>query len=150
MENKLFIVLMMVLSISVVSALEIDDVNGSWVDDDEVLMNSRFLERRYSWGIGKTIPNYSIDIDLGKKEVRLSGMGLHIIDTVFKDEDSSIYLELFYVGDAERLSPLHMKINFIDSGRAYIVCYPQKGWWSRPLSPDEKWVWYRLSGPERK
>jgi len=150
MGNKIIIILAIFFTCGIVSAWEIEDVNGTWAYDDEALADFSLPVRNYSWGKGRTIPNSSIDLDLERKEVRLSGMGLYIIEKVFEGEEGSICLELFSVGDESRSSPLQMKISFIDFKSAYIVCYPQTGWSDRSLSPEEKWIWYRLSGPGGK
>jgi len=147
MGNKVIIVLVIFLACGIVYAWEIEDVNGTYVYDEEFLKSNRIYNEMYSWGRGRTMPNTSIDLDLEIKEVRLSGMGLYFIDTVIKDQDGSIGLKLFSVSDESRLSPLNMKMVFIDYRKVFITCFPQNGWWSRPLSPEEKWIWYRLSGP---
>jgi len=149
MGNKLIIVITLFFACGMVSAWEIEDINGTWVDNEDFLSNRNLPKREYSWGTGETLPNFSIDIDLGKKEVYLNGMGLYIIDTVFKNEQESICLILFYVGDEKSEFPLNMEVSFIDYHEAYIVCYPQEGWSNYTLSPEKRWVWYRLSGPPR-
>ena len=146
-DKPAMILILLLLTGGIVSAWEITDVNGTWADNPEALSASDLPERNYSWGKGKTIPNSSISLDLGRGEVLLSGMGLFFIDSVLKDDEGSIRLKLFYVGDDDHEHPLTMKISFMDYGKAYIVCYPQKGWWSKPLSSEEKWMWYRLSAP---
>ena len=150
MENRLVFILIILLAGGIVSAWEIEDVNGTWVADEDALKKSDVPSWEYSWGSGMSIPNYSTDIDLGRKEILLTGMGLYFIDTASKDEDSSVSLKLFSVEDEVRKNPLFMKVTFINSERVYIVCSPQKGWRSKPLSPESKWVWYRLSGPKGK
>ena len=150
MGNKLIFVMVILLVGGILSAFEIEDVNGTWTYNEEALKVTDLPERKYSWGIGRTIPNSSTDLDLTKGEVLLSGMGLYFVEKAFKDDKGSICLELFSVEDLSHSFLLHMKITFLDYGKVYIVCYPQEGWWSRPLSPEEKWVWYRLSGPPKK
>jgi hypothetical protein len=147
MANKLIAILILLLTGGLISALEIEDINGTWVDNEMALNNNSLPEWRYSWGMGRTIPNSSVDFDLEKKQIRLSGMGLYIIEKVFKEDEDLMRLELFSIEDKDFSNPLHMEIRFIDSLRAYIICYPQEGWWSKPLSSGEKWIWYRLSGP---
>lgn len=147
MENKLIIGITLFLACWMVSALEIEDINGTWVENENFLSNHNLPEWDYSWGTGKKIPNIGISIDLGEKEVYLSGMGLYIIDTVFKNKQGYICLKLFSVDDSKHEFPLNMEVSFIDYNRAYIVCYPQSGWSNYTLSQETKWVWYRLSGP---
>ena len=147
MADKLILILILLLAGGLVSAYEIEDINGTWADNEEALNDYSLPERRYSWGIGRSIPNSSIGIDLESKKVLLSGMGLYIIEKAFKGDDGSICLLLFSIEDRNSSYPLHMEVRFIDYQRAYIVCYPQEGWWSRPLSPEENWIWFRLSAP---
>jgi hypothetical protein len=149
MGNKLIIILTLIVS-GLVFAWEIEDVNGTWADNEQAVEDFSLPLRKFSWGMGRSIPNSSNNIDLGEKYIQLSsGMGRYNISEVSKEEDGSIHLELFSVDDEWHFNPLYLKVTFIDYNRAYMVCYPQKGWWSRPLSPEEKWIWYRLSGPPR-
>ena len=68
---------------------------------------------------------------------------------VYKDENGIICLNIFSVEDENHVFPINMEIGFIDNQKAYIVCYPQGIWFSdRTLSPENPWIWYRLSGPE--
>lgn len=151
MANRILIILAGLFIGSILNAAEINDVNGSWVNNYGAVEDSDAYDREYSWGMGKTIPNFSIDMDLGEKQIRFAGMGLYFIDSVTIDEEGSICLKIYSVGDENtNHNYITLKYSFIDYDKAYIICYHNyTGWWDRTLSPEEKWIWYRLSGPAR-
>jgi len=95
--------------------MEITDVNGTWVKYERQLSDTRIgiptVKDFYSWGTGKTIPNVSIDIDLGKTEICFADYGLHLIDNIYKNEHGIICLRLFFVGDEEHNFPLNRTRN---------------------------------------
>ena len=147
MGNKLIIIVIMSLACGIVSAWEIEDVNGTWVYCEEFLKSNRIYKTMYSWGMGRRIVETSIEFDLGQKTVMIPGDGMHTIDTVFQEEEGTICLKLFSVEEFRNEIPLYIKVRFIDTERAYIECDHWEIWQDRTYSPEEKWVWYRLSGP---
>jgi len=150
MGNKLIIVLIMSLLGGIVSAWEIEDVNGTWVYSEEQINDPGVHQEWYSWGKGWRLVDYSLEFDLGKNIVLIPGDGQHIIDTVFRDEEGSICLKVFSVEKSRKEIPVCFKVRFIDSGRVYIECDRWEEWQDKTFSPEEKWVWYRLSGPAKK
>ena len=147
MGNKLVYVLLLLFAGSIASAWEIEDINGTYVYWEEHLESPSAHEWDFSWGRGLTITETSIEIDFGEKIVMIPGMGLYTIGTAFRDPEGSICLELFYISDKDRASPMNMKITFIDSRRVFIVHDRWERWGDRSYSPEAKWIWYRLSGP---
>jgi len=97
MENKYFFIILFFLLSNIIVAIEVEDINGTWVGYETLLITSRYLNDYFSWGIGKTIPNTSLDIDLGKKKVRLTGYGGYIIDSIHSDNKNSVFLKLISV-----------------------------------------------------
>ena len=126
---------------------KIADLNGTYVYLEGHLESPSIHEWDFSWGRGLTITETSIEFDLGEKTVMIPGMGLYFIGTAFKDPEGAICLELFYVSDKERASPMNMKVSFIDSQRVFIVHDSWERWGDKSYSPEAKWIWYRLSGP---
>ena len=148
-KNSLFLLLLLFIA-SIACAWEIEDINGTYVYTEEYLASSAVHEWDYSWGKGSTITETTIEFDLGEKTVLMPGMGLYIIDSVFKADEDTIHLKIFGVGDKNREDPRNMKVIFIDSNRVYIVHDRWERTMERRYSPEAKWVWYRLSGPEVK
>ena len=149
MRSKIIVLLFLVFASGFIHALDIEDVNGTWVYDERHLKSSDIHEWKYSWGKGLSITETSIEFDLGKKVLWMPGQGKYTIDMVHKDDKGSIYLKVVSVGDEDHKYPIDIKITFIDSDRVYIECSRWKNWSDERYSPDEKWVWYRLSGPKK-
>jgi hypothetical protein len=149
MENKFAYVMFLLFACGIAQAWDIEDVNGTYLDEEEYLESPLIREKNYSWGKGANIPETSIEFDLGTKEVRIPGYGLYHIDSVYKDAEGSICLVLIYIADKEKEDPFNMKVSFIDYERAYIVYDKWERYSARSYSPKEKWVWYRLSGPKK-
>ena len=147
MENKLVFILLLLVSANIASAWELEDVNGTYMYDEEHLQSPLISEKEYSWGKGKRLPETAIEFDLGLKTVLFPGFGKYLVETVSKDGEDSFNLVLFYVGDTEKESPSNMKFTFIDAERVYIVHDNWIKYRDKRYSPEEKWVWYRLSGP---
>ena len=147
MENKVIYVLLLIVMGGIASAWEIEDINGTYLYDEEHLDSPLIRERDYTWGKGRRLTETSIEFDLGKMTVLMPGLGLYNIEKVFKDNDGSVCLVLYYISDTDKNSPMNMKIVFIDSGRVLIVHDEWENYWDRRYSPEAKWVWYRLSGP---
>ena len=148
MGNKVMVLFVMLVVCGIVSAWEIEDVNGTYLDSEEYLTSSKILEWKFSWGTGLCLPETSIEFDLREKEVRMPGFGLYIIDTVFKEADGSIGLRLFYVGDEDKEDPIQLTVQFLDYNKAYITSDRWERYSEKRYSPEAKWVWYRLSGPK--
>ena len=148
MRSKIFILLFLVFVGGFIHALDIEEINGTWVDDERLLKSSRIYEWGYSWGRGWQITDGSLAFDLGQEAVMIPGMGKYLIDTVFKNDEGSICLRVFYISDEARKYPIEIKVTFIDTKRVYIYCSEWEKWHDKSYSPDEKWVWYRLSGPK--
>ena len=121
-------------------------VNGTWVPYEEFLLSTYLVNEVYSWGVGKSIPNTSLEIDLKKKEILMSGYGLYYINNIYKNEINNICIVLFYVNDKNRKSPLIMELRFVNKDKVFFI-FPAVGS-DRNYSADEPWMWYRLSGPE--
>jgi len=126
---------------------DLEVVNGTWVSREELLNSSRVADDIYSWGIGKTIVDSSMDIDLGERDVRIPGEGLYRISNAYKNENETINLKLFYIGDRGRNFPLYMELSFLDNQKVIVICYPEREWFPRSLS-ETPWIWHRLSGPQ--
>ena len=150
MGNKVMALFLMLIAGGMVSAWEIEDVNGTYVYDEEHLDSDRIHPWNYSWGQGLSITETSIEFDLGERELMMPGLGLYIIDTVIKDTDGSISLKVFSVGDEDKQYPIQINVRFLDYNRVYITCDRWRRWSDRTYSPEEKWIWYRLSGPAGK
>ena len=148
MENRKFLLFLLLIISSIACAWEIEDINGTYVYMEEHLGSSHIRERNYSWGQGLRITETSLEFDLGKKTIMMPGMGQYIIETIYKDGEGSICLTIYYVGDKVREDPINMKVIFIDSNRVYIVHDRWERTMDRSYSPEAKWVWYRLSGPK--
>ena len=149
MRSKMVVFLLLIFVNGFIHALDIEEINGTWVDDERLLKSPRIYEWSYSWGRGWQITDNSLAFDLGQEAVMIPGMGKYIIDTVYQDEEGSICLKVFFVGDENCQYPIDIKVTFIDSKRVYIYCSEWEIWSSKRYSPDEKWVWYRLSGPKK-
>jgi len=149
MRSKRIVFIILVFVSGFIHALDIEDVNGTWVYDEQHLDSPDIHEWKYSWGKGLSITETTIEFDLGEKTIMMPGMGQYNIDTIYKDEEGSICLRVFYISDKACEYPIDIKVTFIDSKRVYIYCSEWKRWSSKRYSPDEKWVWYRLSGPKR-
>ena len=149
MENKVFAFVLLLLVCGFVSAWEIEDINGTYVYDKELLKSPDVRNWQYTWGRGLRITETSLEFDLKKKEIMMPGLGLYLIDTVAKDDRGSVRLRVFSVGDKDHENPIDMKVTFIDSSRVYIECSEWEWWHDQRYSPDAKWVWYRLSGPKK-
>jgi len=145
MENKIFGVIVLFTLCTTIFAFEVEDLNGTWVSNEEALNSSRFVYDNYSWGKGRTIPNFSIDYDIGKKRIFFAGNGSYLIDSMNKDDNGTINLTIISIENRERIR--EMKVTFIDYQRAYITC--NVPWTERTLSEENPWIWYRFSGPER-
>ena len=150
MASRLFGFLFLVIFGSFISAWEIEDVNGTYMYTEADINDPLVLDKKYSWGMGRRLPETSIEFDLGLNTVLMPGMGKYIIESVYKDREGSICLKLFFIGDEARKDPFNMKITFIDRQKAYIVHDQWKNFGDRRYSPEAKWVWHRLSGPVRK
>ena len=150
MANKVIIFSVLIFVSSFLSAWEKEDVNGTYLYEEEHLQSPLILEKVFSWGKGLRLPEAAIEFDLRKKSVLMPGMGEYEIETIYKDEQGSICLILFYVGDEDHENPIHMKITFIDSHRLYITHDHWERSLERRYSQEAKWVWYRLSGPTGK
>jgi len=126
---------------------EFETINGTWVYHEDLLFSFLINSYNFSWGTGRKIPHASIDFDLGKKMIFLEAYGGYIIDQVYKDENDTIFLILYSADDRERFYPRKMEVKFIDNNKAYITCHFNLGQIIKTLSPEEPWIWYRLSGP---
>jgi hypothetical protein len=102
MGNKFVYVLLILFTGGIVQAWEIEDVNGTYLDEKEYLESPRIRGQNYSWGKGANIPETSIEFDLGTREVRIPGYGLYYVESVYKDPEGSICLVLIYVADTEK------------------------------------------------
>ena len=149
MGNKFGIFILMIIVCGAVFAWEIDDLNGTYVEQEEFLKSPHVHREFYSWGRGRTMPNASIDFDLDEGSVKIPRMGLCIIDSIWIDDEGSICVNTFYREDKDLEDPVNLKVTFIDSNKLYIVCNKWESWHNKFYSPEEKWVWYRLSGPVR-
>ena len=128
---------------------EIDDINGTWVSHEELLNSSWTTNYNSSWGVAKTIPNTSLDIDLGKNEIRLTGHGLYIITSAYKNDYGTICLEIYSI-ESFLKTTCFMEFSLLDKHRAYVIFYPLSMLGGdRAFSPEEPCIWYRLSGPEK-
>ena len=145
MENKFLVLIVMVFICGFLSAWEIEDVNGTYVDEEAYLKINRTVREPFSWGWGLQIVDTTIEFDLGEDIIRMPRLGKYFIDTVYKDEQGSICLTTFYMGDKTREDPMTIKVTFIDRNKVYIVCDHWERWSARNYSPEAKWVWYRLS-----
>ena len=148
MVNKFALFLILILSSGFINAWEIEDLNGTYVDE-EGFLKGNYITGFYSWGRGLTIPNTTLEIDLGEGKMKIPWLGLIIINDVKKDEHDVFHLEVFDIVDIDRIDPLQITITFIDSKRAYIVCDKWQRWRATSFSPEAQWVWYRLSWPRK-
>ena len=148
MENKAAILLIMLTLCGFISAWEIEDVNGSFVDS-EGMLKADTVTRQFSWGKGLRIPNGTLEIDLEDETLYIPWLGKSFISEVYKDEQDSINLKVFDIVDITRNDPLSIKVTFIDRNKAYIVCNKWERWSAGCFSPEAQWVWHRLSGPKK-
>ena len=148
MRNKVIVFLVLLISGSIASALEIKDLNGTYVESEEYLRFPRVHDAPFSWGWGKTIVDGAIEFDLGKNVVNIPWMGQYKIAAVNKEGEDTICLTLFSVEESHKDTPVYIKVTFIDADKVYIECSEWKNWHNETYSPEAKWVWYRLSGPK--
>ena len=149
MVNKLLWFFLMIFVGSIVFAWEIEDINGTYVSSEEQLKHPNIHWIPFSWGRGWTFVDNSIEFDLGEQFVNIPGMGKYLFDSVDKDDEDSICLRVYFMGDKTRDDPINIKVTFIDQKTVYIVIDKWERWRNKTYSPEEKWVWYRLSGPKK-
>ena len=131
------------------SVWEIEKINGSWISDYSLIDGTLFAVNE-SLSQKETFEDISVVFDLEQKTVRFPDYGLFMINVVLKDEEGSICLKLFSADDKAEEEPLNIKIIPLDFAKAYLVHDRWEKWQDRTYSPEEKWVWYRLSGPGGK
>ena len=150
MGNRIVVFfLLLFFAAGLVSGWDIEDLNGTYLWNAEHLQSPIIGEWTYTWGQGLSLPETSIEFDLGEMTLMMPGMGLYFIETVYMDGEDSICLLLYYVSDTEKENPYNMRVSFIDSDRIYITHDNWRRFRDRRYSPEEKWVWHRLSGPGR-
>ena len=125
---------------------EFETINGTWVAYEDFLLSSQIINYSYSWGTGKTM-HASIDFDLGNKMIFLEAYGRHIIDQVHKEEDGTILIHFYPSSGNGPFIIRDLRIKFINNNKAYISSKSDIGQRKEVFSPDEPWIWYRLSGP---
>ena len=124
----------------------IKKVDGTWVHHTDLLRSPSIRDMVFSWGVGKSIAETSIDIDLNEDEILMPGHGGYRINSVSKNENESVALNLYSMGRED--ITIKLEFTFIDNNRAYIVCYFSFDYYSYKLSPEKPRIWYRLSGPD--
>jgi len=126
---------------------EFEAINGTWVYHEDLLSSFLISSYNYSWGTGRTIPHSSMDFDLGEKIIYLVGDGRYIIDRIYTKENGAICLYFFPSSKNEPFIIENLEIKFIDNNKAYISSQSNIGQIIKTLSPENPWIWHRLSGP---
>jgi len=129
-------------------AKTVDNVNGSWIGQYELIDGTPIEKKQYSWGRGFSMPGTSTEFDLGHKIIIMPGFGVYGIESVFKDEEGSICLQTISYNNETDEDPINIKITFLDYNKAYITHDKWELLDDKRYSPEEKWPWNRLSGPE--
>jgi hypothetical protein len=141
------VLLLLIGFTSNISAFEISDLDGTWTYNAKHLERTDLSQVKFSWGIGKTIPNTTMSIDIGKKRILLAdgGGGVTIVSVVKESDD--IIVVTVYISDDRNMKILEL-INFIfhfeSHNRFWIECPRLSGWYE-----GKDWPYYRLSGPSR-
>jgi len=146
--NQMILFLIFVLLLASCSGNEaysanLEDLNGTWVRSKEFFKSSRIREWQYSWGVGYSIVETTLEIELEKKEVLLPGTGLFYIQQIFKKSDSSILMNIKGPGEQGRWE-MQLIFHFLDRDRFWIET---ADWQGEPVG--RKRPRYRLSGPPR-
>ncbi|GHV62852.1 hypothetical protein AGMMS49587_10950 [Spirochaetia bacterium] len=126
-------------------AFEISDLDGTWVDNIGYLSSPSILEEQFVWGIGKAIPNTTLEFEIEKNFVIMCGDGGYAISKMDSISVGIIEMELYSVDDENHKWPVKMKFHFIDADAFWIECPELIGQF--PVGKNR--LWYRLSGPKR-
>jgi hypothetical protein len=153
MENKFlrsFLVVLFLFVVNVLFGLEPSDLDGTWVYFSEFLNSPDIHDWDFSWGKGKRITDTTLDFDVARSHIIIPGSGAYIISSIESEGSDTIDITMFYVGDEKKERPIIMEIHFLDIHRIWIEC---PGWseWENDFMflAGKKWIWYRLSGPQR-
>ena len=130
------------------SARPVEYVNGSWIGQYELIDGTPIEKKQFSWGLGFSLPDSSLELDLGRKTLLMPGPGECRIETVFRDEKGSICIEAIPINTEIPGGPINISITFLDYHKAYISHDKWELFKDKRYSPEEKWPWFRLSGPE--
>ncbi|GHV78203.1 hypothetical protein AGMMS49942_30240 [Spirochaetia bacterium] len=155
MENKstLLFLFLLVLNTGYAYPIEPTDLDGTWLEDmfgtwkgDTTLLRSPSITDAYyfSWGKGRTIPNSSFDFDIDENKSWFSGDGLLIIDTITKQDENTLKVVMYFVGDKELERPYEMTFHFLDRNK-YWFEWPQRD--ESEILKGKDWIHYRVSGP---
>jgi hypothetical protein len=136
---------------NVLFGLEPSDLDGTWVYSLELLNSPSIREWDFSWGKGKRISETTLDFDIAKSHILIPGSGAYKIGSIDSEGSDTIYIKMFYIGDKKKERPIIMKVHFLDSDRFWIECPGWSEWEAVFLfMAGKKWLWYRLSGPQRE
>ena len=129
------------------SSRVVEDVNGNWVGNFELIDGTPIQKLEYSWGRGFSLADTTLEIDLGSGTVLVPGKGKYKIMSAHRDVQGTIFLDIFPEADETSTDITSIRITFLDRNKACIVHDRWEEWDDKRYSPEEEWPWFRLSGP---
>jgi len=146
-NNAMWVILLSLFLLAACTAKEpysadFDDFDGTWVYVKDHLSSPLIKTRSYSWGVGKTIVETTLEIEIDKKEMLIPGMGLFIIQSIQKRTSDSFSLDIKGPGE-EGGWELELVFHYTDKNTFWIECSDLEGM----FAVGKKKPWYRLSGP---
>ncbi len=160
--------------------VQISDLNGTWIEvksseikRDEILRLPEVHDERFSWGIGKSIPNETYEVDVGKKTLLMPLVGFNDIMgvkkvgrselsiSVFSPDSLSAYYSLqngVFRIDPKKLNGADLQqamkrntfsfvVDFLDADHMIIVHPNESQAFGGTVFDGDKLLLYRLSGP---
>jgi hypothetical protein len=151
MENKFlrsFLAVSFLFLTNLLFGVEPSDLDGTWVYTLELLDSPSIHEWDFVWGKGKKITETTLAFEVEISYVFIPGVGAYTIASIESEDSDTIYVKMFYIGDKNKEQPVIMRFHFFDIDSFWIEC-PE---WEEDFlfMVGRKWIWYRLSGPQRK
>ena len=135
----------------------ISDLDGTWILSPKLSKGTYVVEMEFSWGIGKSIGESSLEVDLKRKFFFIPGGGAWIVEKVSKINTSDVQIVVFnndipYVEFPANKKPrITLRFSFVNHDKFKITSqvYNIDLGDSDPYL-DNNSIWYRLSGPVKK